>query len=493
MRTLPLLLVSLLWAAPALCTPSGQPDTAREMHIIATSLAPVHALKGHEVRQSVAQKMLRDNIPGLSMAFVDEGQVRWAQSFGYADLQSLKKVSPETVFAGASLSKPLAAIAALRMVEQGRLTLDKDVNQYLKGWQVPDTELGKDEKVTLRRLITHRAGIKNELWESYSPGNAVPTLLQMLMGQAPSLDPPVQLETIPGTGHRYSNPGYSVIEKLIEDASDKSFEAALEALVLTPAGMQDSSFYQPVPDSLSTRRATGYSKALDPYQYKLFPFKAAGGIWSTPKDLARFVMLLMEDFHQGRGHLLSRTMIEQVFAFDDQRLGFSKRFPEDGSGLIFEHWGSNQGFTSYLVGSLYDKQALVVMTNSDKGFDLMAALARAVANYYDWPLIQTKQYSPVPVSEKTLSTFTGHYASPGHQEQQWQVKVQGGQLLMIEENAVTTELIPVGPRLFIDKTRNQTYEFLTDNKGHIGWVRVTQASGYNTDLPRTPKEQAAKG
>ncbi len=116
--------------------------------------------------------------------------------------------------------------------------------------------------------------------------------------------------------------------------------------------MDNSSFEQPVPDQMKMFMATGYTNDLNPYPYKLFPFKAAGGIWTTPTDLGKFLMALMDDYHSGKNVILSKKMADSVFQKSPERLGFSKLYDDKSNELLFEHWGSNSGFTSYMVASL---------------------------------------------------------------------------------------------------------------------------------------------
>ena len=181
----------------------------------------------------------------------------------------------------------------MNLVEKGLLDLDEDVNLKLKEWKVPETPFHQNEKVTLRRLIGHNAGIKNDLWSSYLPGEQVPTLSQMLAGEEPSVDPATSVISEPGSRVAYSNPGYSIIQELLMDVSGEAFHPLIQNLVFDPSGMENSTFEQPIPDDLMQRRATGYTEELTPYPYRLFPYLAAGGIWTTPSDLAQFMIALL--------------------------------------------------------------------------------------------------------------------------------------------------------------------------------------------------------
>ncbi|HEY9143569.1 MAG TPA: serine hydrolase domain-containing protein [Arenimonas sp.] len=481
MRTLLLTAMALGLANAAVAT------TPPAFEDIEQGLLPGQFLEGQVQTRSIAAAMLEDNIPGVSMTFIDKGEVAWQKTYGHADLATMTPVTADTVFTGASLSKPLAAVTALQLVEQGKLGLDDDVNRHLKSWKVPESDFVDGQAVTLRQLIGHRAGIANYVSQSYDPGEPIPTVTQLLAGGPPSKDPGTRSYAVPGQEYKYSNPGYLIIQQLVEDVSGTSFEAAAHPGVLEAAGMHDSSFAQPMPGRLRERRATGYNDSLSPYPYQLFPFKAAGGVWTTPTDLARFAMTLIDDHHGGRGVLLSRKMTRQVFARDGLKLGFTKHFVDGSDDIVFDHWGSNVGFTSYMVGSLENRQALVIMTNSDKGFDLMAAIARTVARHYGWKPLAPRVYSRHDTRPEALPAFAGEFGGDPGGEEWFAFGVDGDQLYRLGKSEDDkAPLVAVAERTFIDPVGNTLYEFLANRAGEIAWLRVTQASGYNSDYPKRP-------
>lgn len=246
--------------------------------------------------------------------------------------------------------------------------------------------------------------------------------------------------------------------------------------------MQDSSFVQPIPDRLMKRKATGYSKELKVYTYKLFPFQAAGGIWTTPKDLAKCMMALMNDYHKESNTLVSKKIADKIFSKTSNRLGFTKQYSEQGNDLIFEHWGSNQGFTSYMVGSLSDNQGLVIMTNSDNGFPLMAAISRAVADEYDWDLLKPNVYTALALEEKELRRFVGKFGDGKENGDVIQFEIKNGSIHLTAKAKEEEKLVPIGESKFISPEQYITYEFLEGKDNSIKWVRVVHESGWNYDL-----------
>jgi len=376
-------------------------------HNIENNMIPMYSVEGKVNSMTIPEIMKQDSIPGMSIAFIDNGQIAWTQHYGYANLQDSIPVNSTTVFTGASLSKPITAIAALRLVEKGLLDLDEDVNLNLKEWKVPEEDLTKDEKVTLRRLIAHKAGIKNDLWSSYLPNEEIPTINQILSGEPPSVDPATTVVFEPGSRSKYSNPGYSIIQKLLMDINDQDFDKIIDRLIFEPVGMNNSSFSQPIPDDLKQRKATGYTKDLEPYPYRLFPYQAAGGLWTTPTDLAEFMITVLNDHHQGTEKLISKETTQSIFTKETMRYVFS--LWNWGEDIVFQHSGSNQDFNCFMYGSVSKKQGIVVMTNSDNAFGSFDYIQRAVNDEYQWEYVKPEILIPSNADLSWVSSFLGDY------------------------------------------------------------------------------------
>lgn len=299
----------------------------------------------------------------------------------------------------------------------------------------------------------------------------------MLAGQSPSVDPATSVISVPGSAEKYSNPGYSIIQQMLEDVTGESFEDVLDKLVLQPSKMLDSSFAQPMPDYLQHRRAIGYNNKLQPYPYKLFPFKAAGGVWTTPSDMARFVLTLFEDY-QGQNNILSTAMTTNVFSRDRIRLGFSKIFNDSSDDLVFRHYGSNQGFTCYLIGSLVNRQAIVIMTNSDNGFDFLDYTARAVAEFYKWDYLQPTVHQKHIIDSADLSNYVSQF---NYNNDLLGFEVEDNALVLtFNSSAKQQRLIPIGKSEFISTEDSVKYQFLLprgNSSDVYEWLRITSAAG----------------
>src|SRR5688572_23887791 len=192
----------------------------------------------------LAERMAHYKVPGVSIAVIDKGEIAWAKGYGVLDAHGTRPVMTDTRFQAASISKPVAAMAALALVQQGRLSLDEDVNLRLTSWRVPDSEFTKDQKVTLRRLLSHSAGLIRDDVGSYAAGQAVPDLVRALDGQEPANLPALRVNSVPGSMWRYSGGGYSVMQQLLIDVTGKPFAGLLQESVLGTIGMTQSTFMQ---------------------------------------------------------------------------------------------------------------------------------------------------------------------------------------------------------------------------------------------------------
>ncbi|WP_438422639.1 serine hydrolase domain-containing protein [Aquimarina macrocephali] len=425
-----------------------QDPSVAQREAVVNNLTPFYYLKGKANVQTVEDLMSKYKVPGLRIVFVDKGKISWSKNYGYANLKDSIKIDDKTVFTGASLGKPITAMAALNLVEQGILDLDEDVNNKLKGWKVPTNEFTKKGKVTLRRLIGHTSGFNRYYGANYMPYEALPTIEQTLRGENPSKHPAAKLVSVPGTTYRYSNPGYLVLEKLLEDVTNAKFENIIDDLVFVPSEMKSSSFEQPISKRFMARKATGYSENLQPHPYNIITFKAAGGIWTTPDDLARFTYTLLNDHAKGTHKLISQDMTNKVFnkGGNLEKLGFTLlNWNNDVDDIAFRHTGQNYGFTSVIFGSVNKEQAVIIMANGVNTEDLFNHIQRAVAKEYDWDYFQPTEYKSFDIGNKNLNGYAGQYDWRNH----FVVITNEHNVLFIQIDNERHQLIPVDENTFL--------------------------------------------
>jgi CubicO group peptidase (beta-lactamase class C family) len=351
------------------------------------------AVKG-QTAYKLAEQMEYYNVPGVSVAFFERDHVAWARGYGYADVAHKMRVTPETLFQAASISKPVSALAALHLVEEGKLSLDEDVNGKLKSWKVPENEYTKHQKVTLRRLLTHSAGLTVHGFPGSASDEKVPTIVQVLDGEKPANTPAVRVDTEPGRILRYSGGGFTVMQLLMTDVTGKAFPELMNELVLGPAGMDRSTYQQPLPKDIEGSEATPYLTSGEavkggPHTY---PELAAAGLWTTPSDLGRLALEVETEYEGLSQKILTPTMARQYLTVQTRgswlepgQFGLGIQVKGSGTSLEFMHAGANAGYRCVLVDFPERHQGVAIMTNSDSGDHVMYALLRSIAKEYGWP------------------------------------------------------------------------------------------------------------
>jgi CubicO group peptidase (beta-lactamase class C family) len=284
---------------------------ATELRIerIGKGIDPVAVKKGEPPVQLDIEKLMKlYNVPGLSVAVIEDYQIAWMKSYGVTEPGGTVPVTLKTLFQAGSISKPVAATGMLALVQEGKLSLDEDVNQKLKSWKVPENEFTKEQRVTLRRLASHSAGLTVHGFPGYDVDEKVPTLVQIFNGEKPANTAPIRVDFVPGTDERYSGGGISIEQQLMMDVSGKQFPALMKETVLDRIGMTDSSYEQPLPPARAALTAGGARADGKPVHGKwhVYPEMAAAGLWTTPTDLAKFVIEIALS-KQGKSNKSSET------------------------------------------------------------------------------------------------------------------------------------------------------------------------------------------
>lgn len=328
------------------------------------------------------------NDPGLSVAVIEEYKIAWVKAYGTTELGGTAPVTTRTLFQAGSISKPVAATGMLALVQEGKLSLDEDVNAKLKTWKVPENEFTKEQKVTLRRLASHTAGLTVHGFPGYDVEDKLPTLVQVFNGEKPANTAPIRVDFVPGTKERYSGGGVTIEQQVMMDVTAKPFPALMKETVLDKIGMSDSSYQQPLPGAWATRAATGTyrdGKAVHG-KWHVYPEMAAAGLWTTPTDLAKFAIEIALS-QQGKSNkvLSQRTTEEMLTPVREQAgLGFfvSKDRPAE-----FGHNGADEGFQALLVMNADTGQGAAIMANSDNGILVASELLRGIAKEYGWKYV----------------------------------------------------------------------------------------------------------
>ena len=334
------------------------------------------ALGGGEppLRLGLKDVMTAYGVPALSVAMITDNRILWAKAFGVAEAGTAKAADARTLFQAGAISKTATAVAAMTLAAEGRLSLEGDVNAALKAWHVPDNDFTRTQKVTLRRIMSHTAGLSVHGFPGYEVGAALPTLPQILDGLPPANTPPVRVIAVPGTQEIYSGGGVTIEQLLMTEATGQAFPDILHERALGPFGMGDSTYHQPLPDDLAPRAASGTRLAGPvPGKWHVYPEMAAAGLWTTPSDLANFAIGVARA-RRGEaspiGQALAAQMLTRQLAGGGFGLGF-QLFPDDET---FGHGGVDDGFHSSMLMDWRTGKGIVFMTNGDGGSAMMRPL-----------------------------------------------------------------------------------------------------------------------
>lgn len=381
-RTL-FLLVALLPGAPA--SAASQDSTADYISAIER---PRDSDGDSLARLTLPELMEKLGVPGVSIAVIRDFEVHWAKAYGVADVATGAPVDVGTVFQAASISKPVAAMAVLKAVQDGVFSLDDDINDILTSWTLDGGEFTRDRPVTPRLLTSHTSGLGDGFgFPGYGPDAPLPTLVQILNGEDPSNVGNVFMERPPLTAMKYSGGGVTVMQLALMDALARPFPEIMDEYVLGPIGMENSSFEQPISaarDGNAARAHGADGTAMGP-KWHVYPEMAAAGLWTTPTDLARFAIEVQESA-AGRSNLvLSRDMVREMLTpvgVGAYAVGFA--IEHLGEGWYFSHGGSNWGFRANFGAHTAKGYGLVIMTNGSRGGAVAREISERIQRAYGW-------------------------------------------------------------------------------------------------------------
>jgi CubicO group peptidase (beta-lactamase class C family) len=367
--------------------------------------------------RSLHERMMDHTIPGVSIAVINDYHLEWACGYGVRKRGEPEPIETETPFQACSISKALTAVAVLRLVEEGRLDLEADVNTFLKSWKVPANGSWQP-KVTIRQVLSHTAGISVPWFAGYHRDQDIPTWREILNGEQPTNTPEIGVTAIPGLRFRYSGGGYCILQQLLMDVMNQPFPNLMRALVLDPLGMDHSTYEQPLPARWAKMAAVGHRKSGKPVagDWYIYPELAAAGLWTTPSDLARFALELQCAREEKPHQLLSAQMMKELLtpqspgdALGDMGLGVFVQ--GSGAGARFGHPGGNTGFTSRWVSLMHGGQGCILMINSDNGWSLQQELLSTIAQVYAWPELPSRENdeSPTPEFAAVPNPYIGEY------------------------------------------------------------------------------------
>jgi CubicO group peptidase (beta-lactamase class C family) len=424
-------------------------------------------------------------VPGVSVAVIHDFRIHWAKGYGVADVETQAPVDTETLFQAASISKPVAAMAVMKSVQDGLFSLDTDVNEILTSWTLEGGRFTSQQPVTPRSLTSHTSGLGDGFgFPGYEPGEPVPTIIQILDGEEPSNVRKLFMERAPYVGEEYSGGGVTLMQLALTDALQRPFPEILDELVLEPIGMSNSTFQQPLSEERDANAARGHDAegmSRGP-KWHVYPELAAAGLWTTPSDLARLAIEVQKSALGESNLVLSRGSVMEMLTpvgVGSYAVGFS--ISQRGRGWYFGHGGANWGFRATLLAHRLKGYGLAIMTNGDRGGAAAAEISRRIQEAYGWDSLdeplprgydppRERTYIELPVS--VLGAYVGRYEKEDGEA--ITVSIEEGQLIAVPNDDRPLPIFPESETVFSPRSVPAVIEFVRAASGETEALIVRQ-------------------
>lgn len=404
---------------------------------------------------TIEDRMKELNIPGLSIAVMNNGVIEWAKGYGIADSTENRKVTTKTVFQAGSISKPVAATRIHQLVEEGVINLDTNVNEYLTSWKLPNNEFTENKKVTARGLLTHSAGLTVHGFPGYSRSDTIPSIINVLNGKGNT--GPVRVFREPGEGWKYSGGGYTVMQLMITDIEQKDFSEIMQEHILNPLGMTSSTYSNPLPKQYHHLAATGHYTDGTSVKGKwhVYPEMAAAGLWTTPSQLVLWTKEIQEILQTQKDGFLKTQTVNDMLIEHRGNQGLGPYVLKH----TFGHGGADEGFRADLRAWKEHPISVAMMSNSDNGSMIMQELFLSIAQEYNLPDIHPRTRVFNKQSQKDLERFVGDYNFPNNGDANIVIKDNGLEFNGDIFQGPGVFLLPEKDNLFFNEETGTYYEF----------------------------------
>jgi CubicO group peptidase (beta-lactamase class C family) len=463
-------------------------DVKTRIKLVENNLCSVLQVEG-QPNWALEDRMKFYHTNGVTIAVIKNFKVDWAKGYGWADVAERRPVTTSTLFQAGSMSKSLNGVGVLKFVQEGKLNLYEDINKYLKSWKFPYDSTSHGGKITIANLLSHTAGLTVHGFPGYEKGDTIPTLPQILNGVHPANTPAVVSAFKPSLRTEYSGGGTIISQLILQDITNLSYDKIMWENVLKPLGMMNSSFMQPPPANKEKQLATGYyvdGKEVKG-KYHIYPEQAAAGLWTTPADLAKYIIEIQLSLLGKSNKVLSQTMTKLMLTpYLNKTLALGVFIDTIGEKVYFSHGGQDRGFSGSYFGSL-DGNGVVVMANTDAGY-IVNEIINSVAVVYKWrdfykPFMTLKK---MVLDNAVLETYVGQYQNTTVSKGQYNLTAgsiftitkDGHQLKAQAEGQEVIDIYPVSESMFFPKTSDTDIQFIKDGKGIVTKLIIHQNGKY---------------
>jgi CubicO group peptidase (beta-lactamase class C family) len=413
----------------------------------------------------MASRMTTAKIAGATVAVVKDGALNFAKGYGYEDVDAKVPVDPHrTLFRVASITKLFTWTAVMQLVEQGKLDLDRDVNNYLVGFEVPATY---PQPITLRHLMTHTPGFEDGSYFYPTPGKRETPMGEWLATHMPERVRPPADDFASGIRAAYSNYGAALAGHMVELVSGMSFDEYVDRHILLPLGMRNSSSREPLPPALAERMSGGYLPDAGGFSKGEFefvkPMAPAGSISATAADMGRFMLALLNEGELEGGRILAQQTVRRMFtralspdpALNGTALGFYETYIN--ARRVIGHGGDTRYFHSSLSLVPEANTGFFVVVNTGRDANWVAEeLTRALVQRY-FPA-RLPRVEPLADAEKRNGRYVGTYRTMGHTYTTYERIFSG-----FED--VSVEALPDGRLVFDDPLEGSTHRWIEVGDG----------------------------
>ncbi|HEU5097583.1 MAG TPA: serine hydrolase [Roseiflexaceae bacterium] len=423
-------------------------------------------------RASLLERMAYHTTPGLSVAVINGGAIEWARGYGVLETGQPTPVTPNTIFQACSISKHVAMVGALSLVQDGKLDLDEDINSYLTSWRLPANGAWQP-RVTVRQLLGHTAGLTQNWYRGFGQGERVPSLLDVLEGRRPANTPPVRAVLLPGSQFRYSGSHYSVLQQLLIDVTGAPFPEIMRELVFEPLNMHNSSYDQSFPDT-RLESAAGHFIGGAPVhgKWRVLPEMAGAGLWTSPSDLALLAIEIQCAYAGQPTSFLKQSSAQHALTPQvSDSYGLGTRLEGTGAARRFGHGGDNIGYKCVTTAYVEHGMGAVVMTNGEDGYWVALELLRAIAQEYGWPEY-LPSHAPIGLSPESYDAYLGAYEL--HPSATIEIGQRGERLYLAAPGQPPIELIAETDATFFTRELNSELRFTKDDSGVVTGLTLIQ-------------------